>query len=54
VGLEDHAGTRQPTNVELVEQAVTLCKDAGRPVASCDEATKILDLPRTGPEAPAV
>jgi uncharacterized protein (DUF849 family) len=48
VGLEDHAGSRQPTNVELVEQAV------GRPVASCDEATKILDLPRTGPEPPAV
>jgi uncharacterized protein (DUF849 family) len=54
VGLEDHAGTRQPTNVELVEQAVALCKDVGRPVASCDEATKILNLPRTGPEAPAV
>ena len=54
VGLEDHAGTRQPTNVELVEQAVVLCNEVGRPVASCDESSKILDLPRTGPESPAV
>jgi len=53
VGLEDHAGSRQPTNVELVEQAVALCNDARRPVATCDEAAKILDLPRRGPEAPA-
>ena len=53
VGLEDHAGTRQPTNVELVEEAVSLCNDAGRPVATCDQATEILDLPRKGSEAPA-
>lgn len=53
VGLEDHAGSRQPTNVELVEQAVALCNDAGRPVATSDQATEILDLPRRGPEAPA-
>jgi uncharacterized protein (DUF849 family) len=46
VGLEDHAGKRTPTNVELVEQAVALCNDVGRPVASCDESAEILDLPR--------
>ena len=45
VGLEDYAGERQPTNVELVEEAVALCKDVGRPIATCDEATDILDLP---------
>jgi len=54
VGLEDHAGARTPTNLELVEEAVALCDDVGRPVASCDESAKILDLPRTGPEPPAV
>lgn len=50
VGLEDHAGRRQPTNAELIEEAVVLCKEVGRPVATCDEATEILDLPRRGPE----
>jgi uncharacterized protein (DUF849 family) len=53
VGLEDYAGSRQPTNVELVEEAAALCQQVGRPVATCDEATEILDLPRRGPEAPA-
>lgn len=53
VGLEDHAGDRQPTNVELVQEAVSLCNDVGRPVATCDQATEILDLPRRGPEASA-
>jgi uncharacterized protein (DUF849 family) len=53
VGLEDHAGARQPTNVELVEEAVALCADVGRTVATCEQATEILDLPRRGPEPPA-
>lgn len=52
VGLEDYAGSDTPTNVELVEQAVALCNDVGRPVATADDATKILDLPRTRPEPP--
>ena len=52
VGLEDFAGARQPTNVELVEQAVSLCDKVGRSVATCDDATEILDLPRRAPEAP--
>ena len=53
VGLEDYAGSRQPANAELVEQAVALCNEAGRPIATCDQATEILDLPRRGPEDPA-
>lgn len=52
VGLEDYAGPGTPTNAELVERAVALCGEVGRPVASCDEATEIMDLPRRGPEPP--
>lgn len=46
VGLEDFAGPRTPTNEELVHEAVALCADAGRPVATCHDAAAILDLPR--------
>jgi uncharacterized protein (DUF849 family) len=46
VGLEDHAGDRTPSNEELVLEAVELCRTVGRPVATRDEAAKILDLPR--------
>jgi 3-keto-5-aminohexanoate cleavage enzyme len=46
VGLEDHAGTRTPTNEELVAEAVTRCADVGRPVATSEDAAAILDLPR--------
>jgi uncharacterized protein (DUF849 family) len=46
VGLEDFGGARTPTNVELVQQAVELCQKAGRPVASGDDAARILRLPR--------
>lgn len=45
VGLEDYAGTRAPSNLELVEEAVALCAEVGRPVASAAEAGKILNLP---------
>jgi 3-keto-5-aminohexanoate cleavage enzyme len=50
VGLEDFAGPRAPTNVELVTEAVALCQEVGRPVASCDEAAAILELPRSRPD----
>jgi 3-keto-5-aminohexanoate cleavage enzyme len=46
LGLEFYGGDRQPTNVELVHEAVALAEAAGRPVASCDEAADILALPR--------
>jgi uncharacterized protein (DUF849 family) len=45
LGLEFFGGDRQPTNVELVEEAVALCEAVGRPVASPGEAADLLDLP---------
>jgi uncharacterized protein (DUF849 family) len=45
LGLEFYGGDRQPTNTQLVEEAVALAGSAGRPVATCDEAAGILDLP---------
>lgn len=53
VGLEDFAGDHTPSNEELVAQAVALCAEVGRPVATCDEAAAILDLPRRPVPAPA-
>lgn len=46
VGLEDYAGTDAPSNLELVERAVALCAEVGRPVATPVEAARLLDLPR--------
>ena len=45
VGLEDHAGPRQPTNVELIDELVALAADVGRPVATPTEARDLLGLP---------
>ncbi|MGA2306537.1 MAG: 3-keto-5-aminohexanoate cleavage protein [Acidimicrobiales bacterium] len=45
VGLEDHAGERTPTNLDLVEEAVALCKEVGRAVATPAETIQILGLP---------
>ena len=46
VGLEEHFDpARKPTNEELVREAVALCREVGRPVASCTEAAAILGLP---------
>lgn len=53
VGLEDFAGARTPTNGELVEEAVALCRDVGRPVASSDDAAALLRLPRQRADAVA-
>ncbi len=53
VGLEDFAGDRTPTNEELVRAAVALCDEVGRPVATCDQAAEILDLPRRSADTPA-
>jgi len=46
LGLEFFGGDRQPTNVELVEEAAALCARLGVAVASCDKAAAILGLPR--------
>jgi uncharacterized protein (DUF849 family) len=45
VGLEDYGGTRTPNNQELVDEAVALCHELGRPLATCEESARILDLP---------
>ncbi len=46
VGLEEHFDPeRQPTNVELLEEAVALCLEVGRPVATCTQAAEILGVP---------
>ena len=45
VGLEDYAGPRQPSNLELVEEAVALCHAVGRPVATAREAAALIRLP---------
>ncbi|MDG2113311.1 MAG: 3-keto-5-aminohexanoate cleavage protein [Actinomycetota bacterium] len=45
VGLEEfHVPDRTPTNVELIEEAVALCAEYGRPVAGCAEAAEILGV----------
>jgi uncharacterized protein (DUF849 family) len=46
VGLEDFAGEQQPSNLELVQQAVKLAAEVGRPVATPADAARILGLPR--------
>ncbi|MEH6569322.1 MAG: 3-keto-5-aminohexanoate cleavage protein [Halioglobus sp.] len=45
VGLEPFEGSRIPTNVELVEEVVSLAKHYGRPIATPAEAAHILKLP---------
>jgi uncharacterized protein (DUF849 family) len=44
LGLEFYGGPRTPTNPELVAEAVALCAEAGRPVATPDQAAEILGL----------
>ena len=46
VGLEDFAGSRTPTNLDLVHEAARLCAEVGRPLATPADAAKILGLPR--------
>jgi 3-keto-5-aminohexanoate cleavage enzyme len=46
VGLEEHLDPeREPTNEELVREAVELVKEVRRPVASSADAERVLDLP---------
>jgi 3-keto-5-aminohexanoate cleavage enzyme len=45
VGLEDYAGAKSPTNLELVERAVEVVRASGRPLASCADAAQLLALP---------
>jgi 3-keto-5-aminohexanoate cleavage enzyme len=48
VGLEDFAGQRSPSNVELVAEVAAMAARCGRPVATPDEAAAILKLPTRG------
>jgi uncharacterized protein (DUF849 family) len=45
LGLEFFFGPRTPANAELVTEAVALCAEAGRPVATPAQAVEILGLP---------
>jgi uncharacterized protein (DUF849 family) len=49
VGLEDHAGDRAPSNLELVEEVVALAAEVGRPVATPAEAVRVLGFPEKRP-----
>jgi len=42
VGLEDHAGPDQPTNVEILERATQLCAEVGRPVATPAQTAELM------------
>lgn len=46
VGLEDYAGPRTPTNVELIDEVAAVARAVGRPLATPAEAAGLLDLPR--------
>lgn len=46
LGLEFFDGDRTPTNAELVAEAVELCAQVGRPVATCSQAAELLGLPQ--------
>lgn len=54
VGLEFFAGAREPTNRELVVEAVQRCAQVGRPVATPTDAAGLLRLPSHHDAAPAV
>jgi uncharacterized protein (DUF849 family) len=45
VGLEDYAGPRTPSNVELVDELVELVNDCARSVATIAETNQILGMP---------
>lgn len=44
VGLEDYGGTDTPTNAQLLEAAVAVCRAVGRPLASSAEAADLLGM----------
>ena len=46
VGIEEfYDPDRSPTNQELLSEAVALCNEVGRPLATCDETAEMLELP---------
>jgi uncharacterized protein (DUF849 family) len=47
VGLEDYAGSKQPSNAELVTDVVRMAQRLRRPIATAAQAAEILRLPST-------
>ncbi|MCY3577407.1 MAG: 3-keto-5-aminohexanoate cleavage protein, partial [bacterium] len=46
VGIEEfYDPNRSPTNQELLAEAVDLCNEVGRPIATCSETAEMLSLP---------
>lgn len=45
LGLEDYAGERTPTNRELLDEVVNLCRELGRTPATSRQAAALLKLP---------
>ena len=46
VGIEEfYDPDRSPTNQELLAEAVALCHEVGRPIATCAETAEMLELP---------
>ena len=45
VGLEEHSGTRTPTNETLVQEAAALAQKVGRPIATPTQTATLLNLP---------
>ena len=49
IGVEEfYSAERSPTNADLMDEAKALCAEVGRPLASCDEAAAMLELPSPG------
>lgn len=46
VGLEDHAGDRTPTNLQLVEEVANLAVKYGRPIATPQQAAAMIGMRR--------
>ena len=44
LGLEDHAGERMPTNLELLEEVTGLARSLGRDIATPSQAAEMLGL----------
>jgi 3-keto-5-aminohexanoate cleavage enzyme len=44
VGLEDYAGERTPSNLELVEEVVELAQKIGRPIATAKQAAAMMGV----------
>ena len=44
IGLEDYCGEAAPSNLELLAEAVALCHEVGRPIATPGQARAILGL----------